>query len=560
MSYIIFDKPTGRIVSVSYNLPSTGSHYIKVHEKVSNDFLSGKVPTNNYKVSKKNVGNLYQLIHKDTKPDLGLIDTLLQPFIERKAAIYYYKKIDPKVRAVKRFFDLHVVSWQWITKPTKATYYFLKKVLDPYGSLPGEYYIYKALGYAPINKSLFIANHISEMKNLCVAPWVHLHTWPNNKVLPCCLTPMENTIGDLSESSLAEVWNDKPIRDMRLQFMNDERPASCHRCYSIEDAGGKSYRHHLNKFYADDFSTIRETDINGHTKGMNIKYWDFRFSNICNFKCRSCGPQLSSGWYEDTEQLYGELPKNLPDPKNFATKPSWQELEPLFEIVEEIYFAGGEPLIMEEHYRILNKLVAMEKFNVKLRYNTNFSRLKYKKLDVLDIWNKFKDVKIGASIDAMGPRAEFMRSGTKWDAIVENRNQMKERSPDTHFFTNITLGNMNSFHIIDFYKWIVDNEFIQDPRDIHINLVQFPKHYSLQSLPKEIKKQIEELYLDMADYCDSHKIERVGEQFKMAVNYMNEEDIFEQERNTFRNMTKNLDKIRNESFLEVFPELECMLK
>jgi MoaA/NifB/PqqE/SkfB family radical SAM enzyme len=583
MSYIIFDEPTGRIISVSYSAPSKETHYITVNDKVGDDFLSGMVPTTEYKVLKKKLSNLYQLVYKDAKPSIGLFDPIFQPFKKHIPATFYYKHIAPIKRDMNMWYanniaaPLHKAQIEahdrkkakenkpnividYSIKGIKKTYYFLKEVFSPYGTFPGEYYAYKILGYAPTSKVLFRAGNPQELKNLCIAPWVHLHTWPNNKVYPCCLTPMEDTIGDLTDNTLDEVWNDTPIRDMRLQFMNDERPQSCHRCFSIEDAGGSSYRHHLNKQYKNDFDLVRSTKEDGYVHNLNIKYWDFRFSNICNFKCRTCGPQLSSGWYEDTEQLYGSLPKDLPDPQHVVTKPTWQELQPLFHIVEEIYFAGGEPLIMEDHYRILSKLVDMGKFNVSLSYNTNFSRLKYKKLNVLDIWPKFETVKIGASIDAMGQRAEFMRSGTTWNKIVENRNQMKIKSPNTDFFTNITLGSMNCFHILDFYKWSIENDFIPHPKDIHINLVQFPKHYSLQALPIEYKKQLTDLYHNMADYCNSNKIDHVGNQWKMAANYMNEDDIFEREKNTFRNITKSLDKIRNEKFIDVFPELELMFK
>lgn len=583
MSYIIFDEPSGRIISVSYSVPNNGANYITVDDKVGNDFLSGVVPTTEYKVLKKKLSDLYQLVHKDAKPSIGWLDPIFQPFKKHIPATFYYKYIAPIKRDMNMWYANNIVAplnkahieardrlkanenhpnivIDSISKVAKKTYYALKEIFSPYGSFPGEYYIYKVIGYAPTSKALFRVGGPEELVNLCIAPWVHLHTWPNNKVYPCCLTPMEYTIGDLTNNTIEEVWNGQPLRDMRAQFMNDERPESCYRCWNIEDSGGSSYRHHLNKTFTHDFDLVKSTREDGFVHSTNIKYWDFRFSNICNFKCRTCGPQLSSGWYEDTEKLYGTLPNDLPDPQHRVTKPTWQELQPLFDIVEEIYFAGGEPLIMEEHYRILNKLVDMGKFNVSLSYNTNFSRLKYKKLHVLDIWPKFETVKIGASIDAMGQRAEFMRAGTNWDKIVENRNQMKIKSPNTHFFTNITLGVMNCFHILDFYKWSIENDFIPHPKDIHINLVQFPKHYSLQALPIEYKKQLTDLYLDMASYCNSNRLENIGSQWKMAANYMNEDDIFEREKNTFRHITKSMDKIRNEKFVDVFPELESLIQ
>ena len=538
MSYILFDRVTSKITSVTYNKPTNGN-FIQVDQKTCNDFLSGKVATTQYKVTRRRHGSPYEL--------LPLNEVCIpQSLIEKS-----------KEKIIKTStFQWYISKKEQCKSYTKLIYDTVLDFFNPYTSIPGEFYINKLLGLRQPWKN----TEVSNIKNICVAPWVHMHTWPNNKVLPCCLTPMEDTIGDLTDSSLMDVWNGQPLRDMRLQFLNNERPMSCHRCFSIEDAGGLSYRNHLNVAYDNEFKVVQDTHVDGTVDKLNLKYWDFRFSNICNFKCRTCGPQLSSGWYEDTERLYGELPKNLPNPQYVRTKPTWNELLPLFDIVEEIYFVGGEPLIMEEHYKILNKLVDLKRFDVALSYNTNFSRMKYKKMNVLDIWPLFDSVRIGASIDAMGPQAEFLRSGTKWEQIVENRNQMIEKSPKSKFYTNITLGNMNSYHVVEFYKWIVDNKFIEHPKNIHLNLVQFPKHYTLQALPKECKKVLTEEYNNLAEYCEANKVATIADQWKMAINYMNEEDIWEQERNTFRNITKNLDKVREEKFVNVFPELESMMK
>ena len=171
-----------------------------------------------------------------------------------------------------------------------------------------------------------------------------------------------------------------------------------------------------------------------------MKYWDIRFSNICNFACRSCGTWFSSNWYEDHIKINGAPPNHAKIIKvGRSTDDMWEQLLESFDYAEQFYFAGGEPLIMEEHYRILKELDKRKMYHVRLIYNTNFSRLKFKDMDVLELWNKFDSVSIGASLDAEGKRGELMRTGTVWEKAVANRKRMLEVCPQVDFYISSTV-------------------------------------------------------------------------------------------------------------------------
>lgn len=391
----------------------------------------------------------------------------------------------------------------------------------------------------------------------CIAPWIHLHTWPNNNVYPCCLTSSDDIVGNLKDNTLEEIWNSSKMKQLRLDMLQGRRPPSCARCFEQEDHGQGSLRTHLNNTFTHHMDKMNNTKSDGSLDDFSIVYWDFRFSNICNMRCRMCGPQLSSGWYEDTKKLWGSLPQDLPDPK---TQPDlWSQIEPLFDTVEDIYFAGGEPLLMEEHYNILNRLVEMKKHDVVIRYNSNFSQLKYKKLDVLDVWPLFKRVEMGASLDAYGDLAEYIRKGTIWNDIVENRKQMKDRSPNARFFINCTIGAMNSYHIVDFHKYALETRMIELPSDFHINLIQTPECLSMQVLPKHHKERLTRIYSDYAKELKANNEQNLANQFESLISYMNAKDntklIYK-----FQERIGRVDKIRNESFIKVVPELKDMMQ
>ncbi len=132
-------------------------------------------------------------------------------------------------------------------------------------------------------------------------------------------------------------------------------------------------------------------------------------------------------------------------------------------------------------------------YHVRLIYNTNFSKTKFKDIDVFELWNKFDSVSVGASLDAEGPRAELMRKGTEWKDIVANRKSMLEVCPQVDFYISSTVGLVNALHVVDFHKNWVEQGLIK-PQDFNFNLLQFPLWQRMDLLPEEFKQQIKEKY------------------------------------------------------------------
>ena len=389
-------------------------------------------------------------------------------------------------------------------------------------------------------------------------PWVHLHTWPNGNVYPCCITPMEYIAGNLNDSSLEEIYNSDLIKDIRVKMLNDERHDACSRCYHQEDSGGHSMRHRANKSWKHYENLIETTEDDGTIEEMKLPYWDFRFSNICNFKCRSCGPQLSTGWYPDTKKIAvletgrSFLPDDVPKKNTFDL---WEQIEPHFESVEEIYFAGGEPLIMEEHYRILKKLDAMGKHDVLIRYNTNFSEMRYKDLHVLEFWPKFKNIEVGASIDGMEEQGEFIRSGFNWEQFKENRNRMKETCSHVNFYVSSTISIQNAYHVIPFHHALVDGGYIDSYNAFNVNIVTEPKHLDMRILPQHHKVELEKLYQKHIDFLSEKSAWPVKQGFDTLRNHLMQE-LDREHLKVFQYKMKQLDELRGEDFQKTFPELE----
>ena len=396
-----------------------------------------------------------------------------------------------------------------------------------------------------------------ESDTFCMLPWMHLHAYPDGRAYPCCFASDRYPVGDLNQNSMAEVFNNDKMKKMRVNMLSGQKCKECAKCYDQEESGFFSLRLSSNKHFGHNISLVDSTKPDGTTDFV-MKYWDIRFSNICNFACRSCGTWFSSNWYEDHIKINGSPPGHAKIIKvGRHADDMWEQVLENIDFAEQFYFAGGEPLIMEEHYRILKELDRRKAYHVRLIYNTNFSKLKFKDMDVLELWNKFDSVSIGASLDAEGPRAELMRTGTKWDQTIANRKRMLQVCPQVDFYISPTVSIHNALHVVDFHKNWVDQGFIK-PQDFNFNLLQMPTWQRMDILPIEFKEQIKEKYTKHIEWLKPYdNLTRASKGFESALDWIFKKDN-SRHLKWFFERTKKYDEVRKEKFTDVFPEWKTL--
>ncbi len=398
----------------------------------------------------------------------------------------------------------------------------------------------------------------------CILPWNHLMIQPNGNIQPCCMTPHDMPIGNTKDDTLEEVWNGFVMKNIRKKMLKGERPMLCNRCYMMEDNGAVSPRVNLtDKFRRDVKDLVAQTDPEtGHSNTFTLKYWDFRFSNICNFKCRMCGTFASSKWVDDEMALHGKSFNGLMNFRSESKEDIMNYVDKFIYDVEEIYFAGGEPLIMDEHYIILEKLIAAGRTDVLLRYNTNFSHIQFKKWDLQKLWKPFIDnprgrVQLFASLDAVGPVAELARNGTKWNDV--HNNIKTALSSGVEVFVSPTVSVINVFHVTDLFDTIV-NLGVKPEYIIFNNFLTDPQCYDIRILPEDLK---EELMRKLEKYGDNlpngpYK-NAINNAINAWVNFLYSEfnvDLLQLQisRRELLRVTTILDVRRNENFLDVNPQ------
>lgn len=393
---------------------------------------------------------------------------------------------------------------------------------------------------------------LMESRYFCMIPWTHIHGFPTGEAYPCCLAEMAHPIGNMRKNTLEEIWNGEAYTQIRENMLAEKPCKECTRCYEQEAQGFFSMRNSHNKHFGHHVNKVDQ----GTRPDFQINYWDIRFSNLCNLRCRSCGDIFSSNWVQENKAR-GITNKDAPNVV-YAGKfkmDVWEQMQPHLDSIEQIYFAGGEPLMMEEHWLILNALVERKRFDVKLVYNTNFSKIHYKKQNVLEMWRLFDSVSVGASLDASGARAENMRKGTDWAEVEQNRKLMLKICPDVDFYISPTLSILNSYHILEFHKDWTERGLIK-AQDLNINILQSPEYYRIDVLPADMKKDLIELYRQHIEWLEPQDhLTRATNGFKSAVDFMMANDNSHKIQE-FKNYTTKLDLFRNENTYADFPELE----
>ena len=403
---------------------------------------------------------------------------------------------------------------------------------------------------------------IEKPDTFCLAPWVSIHTWPDGKVFPCCLWNSRDPVGNVNAQSLEEIWNNEKMKKIRRSFLKGEKLKSCDRCFHLEDTVDQSYRQRINRDHKDKMHYVNETNQDGSLNIMNLHLWDVRISNFCNFKCRSCGLGLSSSWYSDSKALGEKADKAL---ININDKASFMDmLEPHYNCVDEIYFAGGEPLVMPEHYQILDRLLELGRTDVNIRYSTNFSKLTYKGKHIFDYWKHFPNLELYISIDGVGKIGEYVRKGFDDKLFYDNIMAFKKSGLKVRDYGYaITYGTLNYLHLFDMMLDFIDrgyldtNSPVNESAKVIFSPIDYPAHYDSVYLPDRFKamfgKRLEGFNRELLDKGVSRLFANtIMYQLELVHKRSLTKEFDHLQMAKCKSITDQLDKIRKEKFYEIF--------
>ena len=455
-------------------------------------------------------------------------------------------------------------------------------------------------------------------ETFCILPWVHLSTRPDGAMRVCCtanassvgptndkeyggqvgvLKDEEGRPNNLNVSDFLSSWNSTYMRNVRKQMLNGEIPPSCAKCFKEESAGHQSKRQWETEYWSkrvDLDQLIRDTQEDGSVP-PKLTYIDLRFGTKCQLACVMCSPHDSSGWVKDWRAVYPTLKsESIKDVWQWENKGSingssynWHKNNPTFweqfydqiPNMQQVYFAGGESLIIDEHYEILEECIRQgHAKNLEIRYNSNGVEWRD---DLFDLWKEFKLVRFHYSVDSIGAMNEYIRYPSEWKRTEEVFHILDEQTSDNVEVTVACAVNaLNIYYIPDFLKWKLTKGFRKinmwpfGAGGINYHFVYWPPYLNVKSLPAWFKDECERKYEEFIPWWEAnwelgvptwHKGKVTYDKFINAnyginrlrgmIKFMKSEDWAPTRLPEMREYLEALDKHRGNSFYETFPEM-----
>jgi MoaA/NifB/PqqE/SkfB family radical SAM enzyme len=432
-------------------------------------------------------------------------------------------------------------------------------------------------------------------KTFCPIPWIFQAVRNNGDIRICCqanVTPNQGVVRkedgtpyNAGRDSMSEARNGELMKIVRKNMLNGVWSEECARCQQEELSGLNSRRQYeLENWEFSYEDALRITNTDGRLnveEDSPVVYYDLRFGNLCNLACRMCGPTDSHTWYEQWLGYHGgdgykdthgyvKLERNSKgrlethDYSWHSSELFWDSIENNIPNIQHVYMAGGEPMMIERHYEFLQKCIDADAAkNIIIEYNTNMTNLPDR---VLDMWTHFKQVRVGASIDGMGPVVEYQRWPLKWDQAYKNLQKLDAYAVNNNNiipWLAFTVTAYNIFHLPEFMLWKLResgfnkiNSTKKRPIITH-HVAHGPKRANIRILTPELKELVTQRYTASKQVFKAEFSEDI---YDIACNildsvltYMNADD-YSDKIPEFVKFTKYLDRARNQNILDTVPE------
>ncbi len=405
-------------------------------------------------------------------------------------------------------------------------------------------------------------------------PFTGLATREDGAICACCRS---HPVGFIDKQPLEEIWNNATMRRIRRQVLNDERPPECEPCFSLEDQGVESLRmRHIS-------GKIPEARINLYPNTplqeimpFEIPTMELKLNNLCNLKCRMCHPMDSTSWndWSEVKEFYkkeGNIMYAIVEEHNLENKPHldkfqdnpewWASLEKLLPYFRRVEFAGGEPLMDPQHYRILDMLSPYGD-QIEIKYATNLTMLGKSNRTIWEYWPKFKSVAVNVSIDGIGSSYEYIRGNASWAELINNIKQIQTIPNISRIVGAVTVQVSNVLVLDKICEYFLDNLGIV----FHTHRVEYPKVLSAQVLPPKLKvlaiQRLQELSYRVKDFKLVKEHPRLLDytlgQIQDNINYLNSRDQSDKWQDCIE-FNRRLDNSRDQSFEDVTPEFKTFI-
>ena len=431
--------------------------------------------------------------------------------------------------------------------------------------------------YASINK--LITRHtqlINKSKTFCLHPFTGVATREDGAIKACCRS---QPIGWIQDNTLEDIWNGEPMREVRRQVLNNERPDVCKPCFELEDQGVVSLRQrHITDVIPESRVNLYPTALDRLTDTFTLPFdfptMEIKLNNLCNLKCRMCNPLDSTSWtdwgevkpfYEkENNYLVPTIAKLVEKPGQYIgpfdnTDNWWDSFERLLPHFRRVEFAGGEPLMDPQHYKILDMLKPYGA-NIEIKYATNGTTLGIKGgRTVHDYWPHFKSVAVNVSIDGIHDVYNYIRGNSNFSLVEQNIKEIQMIPNVSRVVGAFTAQAGNILQAADCIDYFLNKMGIV----FYSHRVSYPALLSAQVLPRELQltaiarlQEMRDRVKDFAIVKKHHQLEQITyQQIQDNINYLNAKDQSHLWPD-FLEFNRRLDVTRRQSLLDAVPEFK----
>ena len=373
----------------------------------------------------------------------------------------------------------------------------------------------------------------------CVNAFHGLTVRTNGCVTTCCMAE-RYLAKSVKDESLATLFNDDFFKNIRSDLSQGIKSSNCNKCWDEESSGRKSKR-------------LRDNEILNFKEDAGLKILDLNLGNLCNIKCRTCGPWNSSKWVDEsyyTSEQSTDLDQHREKYKQFRTAFDdesffWESVNEVLPSIVQIDCYGGEPFLSKKQWSLIKTAVEQDfAKNIKVHYNTNGTIWVDEQVELL---SNMRIADIAISIDGIGNRFEYMRHMASWeivDANIKKAIEWANKNSNVTLTLCYTISPLNIWYIpeiLDYGKELGIN--------VYLNLVHFPDYYNIQNIPESVKSIIEQHLLNYPSDTDSNKF-----WIDSIIGFMKQKQHNPEVWKEFVLRTNIHDKYRQESYKETFPE------
>lgn len=333
----------------------------------------------------------------------------------------------------------------------------------------------------------------------CVYPFLHLATFTNGDVTPCCIAKSYNNI-NLNNIDIKNAWNHDEVQQLRQAMLEGRQVKNCEQCYKDEAHGIDSHRTSSNRYFEDTYGITQEHFKSSEVDIENLITLDLRLGNTCNLKCIMCRPNESHKWYEDVIKLdQEELTPIVKQDINYKTKYNrdeynwinkevfWNNIDSILPNIKEFIFGGGEPFMLKEVKHLLKRAVDLNVAqNINIRFHTNGTYLTQKDFEV---FAKFKKIQLMYSVDGVDEINYFLRYPADWNKILENIEISEQYDSNIETFILCSLNSVSAYYLDQLYNFVDSKKWKKlKPANIILGRVHQPVYLNPQLLDSDRKE------------------------------------------------------------------------